>query len=72
LASNDSIKANVQNGLGYEDFIKAAQQHLGDVKEYSQPYDLNNAYKNLKNVIRRPDSFDYKDFFEPNYLKPTA
>ena len=72
VESKESLKENVSGALGYDEFLQQAQSHLGDQKEYDQHYDLNTAYKNLKNVLKRPDSFDYKDFSEPNYLKPTA
>ena len=46
---------------------------LGDSQEYETPvYDLNTAYKTLKNVMNRPDAVEYKNYDEPNYLKPTA
>ncbi|EAR88235.1 hypothetical protein TTHERM_00023940 (macronuclear) [Tetrahymena thermophila SB210] len=60
------------NSMNYDEFIEAARDQLGDIKEYDQHYDLNTAYKTLKNMIKRPDNFDQRDLDEPNYLKPTA
>lgn len=58
--------------MNYNEFIDAAREQLGDSKEYDQHYDLNTAYKALKNMIKRPDTYDFKDNQEPNYLKPTS
>lgn len=37
--------------MSYEEFIDVAREQLGDNKEYEQHYDLNTAYKTLKNMI---------------------
>lgn len=58
--------------MNYEEFIEAARDQLGDIKEYDQHYDLNTAYKTLKNMIKRPDINENKDYEEPHYLKPTT
>lgn len=64
----------------YEEFQKFAKEVLGDSREYEQhsiysnrpALDLTTAYQKLKNVINKPETVDYEDFKEPNYMKPTA
>ena len=58
--------------MSYEEFIDAAREHLGDNKEYEQHFDLNTAYKTLKNMIKRNDPLESQELDEPHYLKPTS
>lgn len=34
--------------------------------------DIKTAYRNLRQLMNKPDAIDYKNFDEPHYLKPTA
>ena len=58
--------------MNYDEFINAAGNSLADNKEYDVSYDLNTAYKSLKEAIKKPDTFDYKNFQDPHYLKDTT
>lgn len=35
----------------YEEFIRVANDELGNEKEYEDPFDLNTAYKALKTIV---------------------
>ncbi|KRX01511.1 hypothetical protein PPERSA_01414 [Pseudocohnilembus persalinus] len=57
--------------MSHDQIMKIAQQSLADQKDYDQAYELQTAYKTLKNVAQKQDNFEFQDLEQPHYMKST-